>query len=62
MPIYEYHCHACGRLFDKLVSLADADALPCCPHCESDETEKRLSTFAPRGGGCSATPGGSPFS
>ena len=56
MPLYEYRCAACGRSFDKLRRMQDADAPVECPYCESERTERQISTFA-TGGGCG--PGGS---
>lgn len=40
MPIYEYHCTTCGHDFEELVF---GDALPTCPACQADATEKLLS-------------------
>ena len=44
MPIYEYICNDCGRLFDKLVSSSSTSKL-ACPHCGSKKTAKQLSTI-----------------
>ncbi len=43
MPIYEYHCDACGADFEKLVF--GAKPAVTCEKCGSGRTEKRLSRF-----------------
>lgn len=43
MPIYEYHCRACGEDFETLVRAAET---PACVHCESADLEKKLSVFS----------------
>lgn len=58
MPIYEYRCEKCGRSFEKLRKVADADREVECPYCASEEVERLFSGFAT--GGCSA-PAGSGF-
>jgi putative FmdB family regulatory protein len=54
MPIYEYHCNACGADFEKLVFGAKQQVL--CDACGSDRTEKLLSRF---GMGRSSSPSSS---
>ena len=49
MPIYEYHCDACGHGFEYLHFAGD-DAPPQCPACASPQVRRQLSCFA-RGGG-----------
>ncbi len=46
MPIYEYECKECGKVFSKLVSISTADNEIKCPVCGSDETSKKFSAFA----------------
>ncbi|HET7319610.1 MAG TPA: zinc ribbon domain-containing protein [Nitrospirota bacterium] len=43
MPIYEYHCNACGADFEKLVF--GSSPVVACEKCGSDKTEKLLSRF-----------------
>ncbi len=44
MPIYEYHCRACGRTFSALVSSSRTQAEEIeCPECREHQAEKRLS-------------------
>lgn len=55
MPLYEYRCQKCGKRFEMLRRMQDADRELKCPECRSEEVERLLSTFAT--GGC--TPSGS---
>lgn len=50
VPIYEYYCPDCDVEFEKLVRLADANAVQNCPECGGRHTHKKLSTFATSGG------------
>lgn len=43
MPIFEFKCRACGRLFEDLVREGDTSA---CPSCSSQDLERQLSLFA----------------
>jgi putative FmdB family regulatory protein len=47
MPIYEYHCPACGGDFQKLVY---GQTAVTCPSCESPEVRRTLSLFGVRAG------------
>ncbi|MDD5541770.1 MAG: zinc ribbon domain-containing protein [Acidobacteriia bacterium] len=49
MPLYEYECKQCGRVFEKLV-LRFTSQKPHCPHCESAQTEQVYSAFNSVGG------------
>jgi putative FmdB family regulatory protein len=44
MPLYDFHCKACGREFEALVRVQDPPAT--CPSCKGTDVEKLLSTFA----------------
>ena len=46
MPLYEYQCKKCGKKFEALVSLRNSDDPVKCPHCDSEKTDKLLSTFS----------------
>ncbi len=50
MPLYEYECQDCGKLFEKMVRLAELDRIPVCPECGSRHTRKQISTFASTSG------------
>jgi putative FmdB family regulatory protein len=58
MPLYEYRCQTCGKSFEMLRRMSDADRDLQCPDCRSERIERLLSTFAT--GGC-ATPGSGRF-
>ena len=64
MPIYEYHCRACGERFEQLVHGQLAVA---CPACASADVARTLSRFGVKsgsrfvgssGGGCGCGAGG----
>jgi putative FmdB family regulatory protein len=54
MPLYEYRCRTCGKQFEMLRRMQDADAELQCPECWSKEVERLISTFAMGGCGSSA--------
>jgi putative FmdB family regulatory protein len=56
MPLYEYRCQKCGKRFELLRRMQDADRELECPECRSDAVERLLSTFAT--GGCTPSGGG----
>jgi len=45
MPLYEYQCRSCGRTFEMLRRMKDADSDLECPECRS---RKKLSASFPR--------------
>lgn len=68
MPLYEYQCEECGKIFEVLRSMKDADTAINCKKCESRKTHRVLSTCYAHGvqqptsissGGCSGCSGGS---
>ncbi len=66
MPIYEYACRSCGKVFEAFLIRRTDEAEVACPVCATREVEKVISrpaavsagsgAMAPRGGGCA--PGG----
>jgi putative FmdB family regulatory protein len=56
MPIYEYHCAACGQRHDALQKISDAP-LTDCPHCGAAALSKALTAagFQLKGSGWYAT-------
>ena len=46
MPLYEYICRDCGKTFEMLRRMKDADEPTECPNCGSDTIERQFSTFA----------------
>jgi len=56
MPIYEYTCKKCNKIFESLVlSSRDIKGIHC-PECGSEEVEKMLSSFS--SGSTGPVPGG----
>ena len=50
MPLYEYQCRKCGKSFELLRRMQDADSELQSPKCHSRKVERQFSTFA--SGGC----------
>ncbi|ADP86083.1 FmdB family zinc ribbon protein [Nitratidesulfovibrio vulgaris] len=40
MPMFEYHCNACGKDFEEI---AGSEATVPCPGCGSDDTARQMS-------------------
>jgi putative FmdB family regulatory protein len=47
MPIYEYMCSSCGRVFEQLVLRSNAKV--ACPSCPGAPVEKQFSAFSFKG-------------
>jgi putative FmdB family regulatory protein len=46
MPIYEFACPKCRRIFSFLSKRMNPDRLPVCPKCGSKKMAKQVSRFA----------------
>jgi len=46
MPIYEFACPKCRKIFSFLSKRLNPDRLPVCPKCGNKKMEKQLSRFA----------------
>jgi len=46
MPLLEFECLECGKVFEKLVRKSDEDVEVVCPVCGSLKVEGILSTFS----------------
>lgn len=46
MPLYEYQCEKCHEEFEKIVRYSEADLVPACPVCGSQQTNKKISAAA----------------
>jgi putative FmdB family regulatory protein len=46
MPLYEYRCNTCGSSFEKMMRWSESGRVPVCPNCQSDDTSKKITTFA----------------
>ncbi len=60
MPIYEYACRSCGKVFEAFLLRRTDEAEVACPQCSTREVERVISrpaavsvgsgSSAPRGG------------
>jgi putative FmdB family regulatory protein len=46
MPIYEFACPKCRRIFSFLAKRVNPDRLPSCPKCGNKNLRKEVSRFA----------------
>jgi putative FmdB family regulatory protein len=46
MPIYEFACPKCRRIFSFLSKRINPDHLPVCPKCGNKKLDKQVSRFA----------------
>src|SRR5687767_1877380 len=46
MPIYEFYCSDCHRLFSFLSRRVETEKRPSCPRCARASLERRVSAFA----------------
>jgi putative FmdB family regulatory protein len=46
MPIYEYRCNKCGRIFSHLSGVTWEKSEPICPRCGGKDLKKLFSRFA----------------
>src|SRR5215510_10241242 len=46
MPIYEFACPKCRKIFSFLSKRLNPDRLPVCPKCGNSQMEKQISAFA----------------
>lgn len=54
MPIFEYACGKCGRVFEKLV-LGKNQVQPVCPECGSTQVDQKFSSFATASAGAKSS-------
>lgn len=47
MPLYEYYCEACDRVFESLRPLTDSGKPAVCPGCGGEAERIMPTTFAP---------------
>lgn len=50
MPIYEYKCAGCGKSYEQMRRMSDADSDLECPECSSSDVKRQLSSFATHSG------------
>lgn len=51
MPIYEYECKKCGKIFEVYQRITEKGEDIKCPVCGAEKPIKRVSSFSSCGGG-----------
>jgi putative FmdB family regulatory protein len=46
VPIYEFYCSACHRIFNFLSRRVNTEGTPACPRCGQKDLQRRVSAFA----------------
>jgi len=46
MPIYEFICKKCQKIFEKFVFSSTDSKKVDCPHCGAKDVEKQMSSFS----------------
>lgn len=46
MPIYEYKCNSCEKVFTVLSLKVEEDGEVKCPYCQNEDIKKEISTFS----------------
>jgi putative FmdB family regulatory protein len=59
MPIYEYKCKDCGKHFESIRPMSEADKKIECVQCKGNNTHRQLSVFNARSGGQAVAGSGS---
>jgi putative FmdB family regulatory protein len=54
MPIYEYLCPVCNRVYSFLSRTFEPERQPTCPRCGGEDMRRRVSRFAVVRGGAQA--------
>lgn len=63
VPIYEFYCSDCHRIFNFLSTRVNTDKRPDCPRCGRAGLDRKVSMFAaPKKGGASESEGGEAMS
>ncbi len=48
MPLYEYECNSCGKVFEQLTAISGKESVHCSA-CGSDDVKKLLSAGVVKG-------------
>ena len=46
MPIYEFYCKKCHRIFNFFSGSVNVEKIPDCPKCQTTKLERQMSRFA----------------
>jgi len=55
MPIYEYQCRKCEKVFEKYQKLDESGEFLRCPYCGEARPEKILSPFSSSSPSCGSS-------
>jgi putative FmdB family regulatory protein len=58
MPLFEFQCQDCDRVFEVFTQRRDQKVSPKCPECGKTDVERIWSSFSGRageGGGCASS-------
>ncbi len=58
MPIYEYECQKCGKVFENFYATYGQSKNVKCPVCSDEKPLKLITSFAGKTGGNSCAPQG----
>ncbi len=47
MPLYEYYCESCDKVFERLRAISDSEKPAACPDCAGEAERIMPTTFAP---------------
>ncbi len=59
MPIYEYQCKKCGKIFELYMRPGEKGDDLKCPVCGAEKPVKKMSSFSSTGGSSGYVPSGS---
>jgi putative FmdB family regulatory protein len=57
MPIFEYRCEKCGKVFENLERGQGKQEKPCCPSCGEPNPKKVFSLFGSLGSSANPSAG-----
>jgi len=46
MPIYEYQCRKCEKIFERFQRMGEGGESLVCPYCGEERPEKMISSFS----------------
>jgi putative FmdB family regulatory protein len=49
MPIYEYRCRKCEKVFERFQRIGEGGDKLVCPYCGEKKPEKLISSFSSKG-------------
>ena len=59
MPIFEYQCDKCDKIFEKLICKGEEDGIRC-PKCKSADIRKKMSATSFMGSSIGTCASGAP--